>query len=94
MTVMAQKRMRTCIGCSQQFPKEQLKRIVRTPSGSIEFDGTGRASGRGAYVCSMACLAEALKARRLQRSLKTAISQDEADAIVGHMLDAFGDDVR
>ena len=57
-------------------------RIVRAADGSVRFDATGRAPGRGAYVCSLACLEQAVKARKLQRALKVAVSQDDIDRVL------------
>ena len=38
-------------------PKKELIRVVRPPEGSVMLDRTGKAAGRGAYVCpSSACL--------------------------------------
>ena len=42
---------RTCVACRTVRPKRDLQRIVRTPTGEIVADETGRAAGRGAYVC-------------------------------------------
>ena len=54
MATETKKRQRSCIACGKQAGKAELYRVVRTPSGSVAFDGTGRAPGRGAYVCSEA----------------------------------------
>ena len=47
-------KQRTCIECRKTDSKQQFIRIVRTPEGSVEYDPTGKANGRGAYVCSLA----------------------------------------
>ena len=52
MATETRKRQRSCIACGKQAGKAELYRVVRTPAGSVAFDGTGRAPGRGAYVCS------------------------------------------
>ncbi|MDR3848973.1 YlxR family protein, partial [Eggerthella sp.] len=57
MATETRKRQRSCIACGKQAGKAELYRVVRTPAGSVAFDGTGRAPGRGAYVCSEACFA-------------------------------------
>ena len=59
MTTETNKRQRSCIACGKLAGKAELHRVVRTPSGSVAFDDTGRAPGRGAYVCSEACFAAA-----------------------------------
>ena len=59
---------RTCIGCGQKVSKAGLLRIVRTGEG-IAFDATGKAAGRGAYVCSPACF-EKVRTGRLAHALE------------------------
>lgn len=73
---MKQKKIpqRLCVGCQELKNKKELTRIVRSPEGEITIDPTGKKSGRGAYVCKKkSCLEEAMKAKRLERSLKQAI---------------------
>ncbi len=68
------KRPRTCVGCGEESPKRGLLRIVRSPDGLIFYDPTGRAAGRGAYVCkSVDCVRLAKKKKSLSRSLKSPI---------------------
>ena len=43
---------RMCVACRQMFDKGKLLRIVKTPEGTVKVDPTGKANGRGAYVCS------------------------------------------
>ena len=69
----APKRQRSCIGCATKDNKMVLYRVVRTPDGSVVFDKTGRQAGRGAYVCSVACLEKANKQGKLARGLKCSI---------------------
>ena len=42
---------RLCVGCREKHPKGKLLRIVRSPAGEISIDPTGKAAGRGAYLC-------------------------------------------
>lgn len=73
---------RTCVGCRQVKGKKELVRIVRDPQGNVSVDETGKASGRGAYVCpSLACLEEAVKGKRLERALQRPVSPELVDAI-------------
>ena len=43
---------RKCVGCGEMKEKKELIRIVRTPEGEILLDATGKANGRGAYICN------------------------------------------
>ncbi len=83
------KRQRSCIACGKQSGKASLHRIVRRPQGGVTFDATGRAPGRGAYVCSEACFATACKTKKLERALKTKIDHDELERIAAEVSSAL-----
>ena len=42
--------MRTCVVTREQFPKNELIRVIRTPEGEVTVDTKGKANGRGAYL--------------------------------------------
>jgi predicted RNA-binding protein YlxR (DUF448 family) len=42
---------RSCVACRQVKSKRELIRVVRAPDGKILVDETGKANGRGAYLC-------------------------------------------
>ncbi|MBQ8094558.1 MAG: YlxR family protein [Clostridia bacterium] len=66
--------MRMCVGCREMKEKKLLLRIVKNAEGIIAFDRTGKASGRGAYICrNAACLAKARQQKQLERALETKI---------------------
>jgi len=66
---------RHCMGCNAERQKNELIRVVRTPDGSVIIDKTGKAAGRGAYICpELKCLTTAKKSGRLGRSLGVIIS--------------------
>ena len=68
---------RYCVGCRNMKEKRGLVRIVRTVDGNAALDLTGKANGRGAYVCpSEECLNKAYKSRAFDRALD--IKVDEA----------------
>jgi predicted RNA-binding protein YlxR (DUF448 family) len=68
---------RSCVACRQARPKRELIRIVRSPEGNISVDESGKAKGRGAYLCSLrACWQRALKRRILNYALKTELDSD------------------
>ncbi|MGN0792280.1 MAG: RNase P modulator RnpM [Christensenellales bacterium] len=69
--------MRMCVGCREMKPKKELLRIVRSPEGEVSVDRTGKASGRGAYICpSEECLNKAEKIRALERALEHSVSKE------------------
>jgi predicted RNA-binding protein YlxR (DUF448 family) len=68
---------RMCVGCREMKDKKELLRIVRTPEGQVEFDPTGKKSGRGAYICrAEGCLQRADKVKALQKALQCDIPAD------------------
>jgi predicted RNA-binding protein YlxR (DUF448 family) len=70
---------RTCVACRQGKAKRELVRVVRTPSGAVRVDPTGKQSGRGAYLCqSPDCWTSALNRGVLPRALKLeALPEDD-----------------
>lgn len=76
------KRPRTCVGCGEESPKRALLRVIRTPEGEIMYDPTGRANGRGAYVCSSTdCVKLAKKKKALSRALKAQVEDSIYDKL-------------
>ncbi|KKP69263.1 hypothetical protein A2X44_02645 [candidate division CPR3 bacterium GWF2_35_18] len=43
--------LRTCVGCGLIRPKRELVRMIVGEDGSLKIDPTGKAKGRGAYLC-------------------------------------------
>ncbi len=70
--------LRKCTGCGQMKPKKEMVRVVKTPTGDLLVDHTGKQAGRGAYVCinDVACLAAARKARRLEKAFACRIPDE------------------
>jgi predicted RNA-binding protein YlxR (DUF448 family) len=72
-------RLRQCIACRQLFPRCRLLRVTCNRENAFSLDDRPPLQGRSAYVCrNVTCLAEAIKAKKFQRTLKRAIP----DAIV------------
>jgi len=64
------------------MPKRALNRIVRSPEG-VAYDPTGKAPGRGAYLCNeLACWQKALERGALERALKTKLTSEERIALL------------
>jgi predicted RNA-binding protein YlxR (DUF448 family) len=59
---------------------------VRTPDGSVRFDASGRANGRGAYVCrDEVCVAGATGRGGLGRALEATLPSDLTDQLLTAM---------
>ena len=69
--------MRQCVGCREHRPKRELVRIVRSPEGLVSLDFSGKANGRGAYLCRNAeCLLKAVRARALERAFGAQVPEE------------------
>lgn len=74
--------MRKCVGCGEMKNKKELLRVLRTPEGNYMIDTTGRANGRGAYLCSSReCLEKAIRSKGLERSFKAPIAEDVYESL-------------
>lgn len=81
--------MRMCVSCREMRPKKELTRVVRTPEGAVVIDPTGRANGRGAYLClKTVCLDKAVKSRALERALEAKIEPEVYEALRKDCLNA------
>lgn len=85
MAQEAKKQQRSCIGCGEHGAKSALYRVVRNSEGSVLFDPTGRAAGRGAYVCSEECFRRVRKARKLNRALRVQLTDQDYERIAGEL---------
>ncbi|MCT4612739.1 MAG: YlxR family protein [Clostridia bacterium] len=78
--------MRKCVGCNEMKNKKELIRVVKSKEGEISLDFTGKANGRGAYVCkSMECLEKAIKTKGIERAFETKISEEIYEALKKEM---------
>ncbi len=68
--------LRSCVVCRQPSDKKTLLRVVRAPEkdgGGVSADPSGKANGRGAYVCASAeCIDKAVKQKRFERALSAS----------------------
>ena len=75
---------RTCVCCRNKFDKEQLLRVVKF-NGEFSLDQSGRADGRGAYVCGEnACLLKFKRQRSLDRVFKERVPDVVYDAVIDY----------
>ena len=79
---------RSCVVCRTKRDKKDLLRVVLTPEGDIKFDPTGRAAGRGSYLCrNEECIkAELKKSGKLAKGLRHSVSADELSALAQDIL--------
>ena len=81
--------MRMCIACKEMKPKVEMTRVVKNADGEIFPDPTGKAPGRGAYVCAEeACLKKLMGKKLLNRVFSTNV---DLDVYRGVEEDALGE---
>lgn len=77
--------MRRFIGCMESKPKEELIRIAWY-EGKLTLDPTGKAKGRGVYLCkSPECVAKAVKRGAFARSLHENPGSDQIERIAAEL---------
>ncbi|MEA4922557.1 MAG: YlxR family protein [Eubacteriaceae bacterium] len=73
--------MRRCAGCMESKPKGELIRIAYH-EGELTLDLTGKAKGRGVYLCpDPKCLEKAKKKNALSRGLRADISKEQTEKL-------------
>lgn len=81
---------RSCVACRRVRPKREMKRVVRTPTGQVVVDPSGKQSGRGAYVCpTSACLSQALQRNLFERALEITLSPEQRAHIESAVLEGI-----
>jgi predicted RNA-binding protein YlxR (DUF448 family) len=82
------KRVRTCCVCGRRDSKGELVRFVRSSNGQVDIDLTGRANGRGAYIClDIKCFEKGLKNKALSRAFKMNISDFDYERLKKSFLE-------
>lgn len=80
---MKKKPTRKCLATNQIFNKEDLFRVVKSPSGEVSLDMTGKANGRGAYISkSIDAIEKARKSKCLNRALEIEVPDEIYDRMI------------
>jgi len=75
--------LRRCVVTGERLEKKNLMRVVRTPSGEVIYDPTGKANGRGAYISrTRAAIEKARKTKILAKHLETEIPDSLYDDLL------------
>ena len=78
--------MRMCIACRERMPKRDLLRAVKNADGYIGLDFSGKAPGRGAYICNNpACILKLNK----QKLLNKVFSAEVDDTVYARIEEEF-----
>ncbi len=80
--------MRMCIACREMKPKTEMTRVVKTAEGEVFADPTGKAAGRGAYVCANP---ECLKKVGGKKLLHKAFSMNVSEGVYLGVEESLGE---
>ncbi len=74
--------LRMCLACREMKEKKSMLRVVRDKDGNISLDFSGKAAGRGAYICdNEACIAKLRKQRLINRAFSCEVDPAVYDRI-------------
>jgi predicted RNA-binding protein YlxR (DUF448 family) len=78
--------LRSCAVCREVHPKREMTRLVRHADGSVSADASGKAAGRGTYLCDdPACREPGRLADGVRRALGATV---EAGALLAEVTNA------
>ena len=73
--------------CPENLSDKDME-IVKNKEGHIFLDKTGKANGRGAYICNCSeCLRKAIKTNALSRAFKIEIPEDIYESLIKEIED-------
>ncbi len=82
MTKIKKIPLRQCVACRQLKPKKQMLRIVKNSEGKVFLDFSGKAAGRGAYICDdPECIKKLRKARLINKVFSCEVGDEVYSAI-------------
>ena len=79
---------RTCMGCLEKRDKSELIRIVKNQKEQIYVDLSGKAEGRGLYLCkNINCLEKLIKNNNIEKKFRIKRPDDIYENIRGVIID-------
>ena len=80
--------LRMCIACREMKPKTELLRVARNANGEIDADYSGKAPGRGAYICNaLECRKKLNGKKLLNKAFSAAVPQEVYEKIGGEKVE-------
>ena len=68
---------RMCVACREMKEKREMFRVVKNAAGEIFADFSGKAAGRGAYICyNDECVKRLKKQRLLNKAFSAPVSDE------------------
>jgi predicted RNA-binding protein YlxR (DUF448 family) len=79
------------VACRTERQKREFVRVVRAPDGTVSIDPTGRANGRGAYLCADgSCWQQALKKSSIDRALGVSLPSNVREQLANGPASVIG----
>ncbi len=79
---------RMCFICRKIHNKDDMLRLVKNSSGEIFIDKTGKANGRGAYICNDTnCIEQIKKQKVLSKAFKCEVPLDVYQKLCEELID-------
>ena len=87
MFVLSGKQLRKCVGCGELKPRDEMIKITKEHiTGNVVVNPNSKTFGRSAYLCyNRDCIEQALKKRKLNRTLKISSSVDLKGLLDGQL---------
>ena len=78
---------RKCVGCGQLKNRDELIKITKDhATNTLVINGNSKIFGRSVYLCyNNSCIESAFKKNKLQKILKTSISQGLKGKIINEL---------
>ena len=78
--------LRKCVVSNEQYPKQELVRLVRTKEQELFIDPTGRKNGRGAYIVLEPEVArDAKKRKALDQAFRMKVPDEFYDELIAYV---------
>lgn len=79
--------LRMCLACREMIAKKEMLRVVKNKEGRIFIDFSGKAAGRGAYLCNKReCVFKLRKGRLLNKAFSSEVPLEIYDKIEEEFL--------
>ncbi len=74
--------VRMCIACRQMIPKREMLRVTKDADGRIFLDFSGKAPGRGAYICNKPeCVVKLGRQKLLNKAFSSDVPKEVYERI-------------
>ena len=75
--------LRKCLACEEKIEKKKLIRVVCNKQGEVKVDKTGKAHGRGAYICNKEeCFKKAVENKAFNKAFKKDIDDSVYEKVL------------